>query len=137
MNYLVDSDYVVDYLKGRNDAITLLDHLFPEGLAISIITFAEIYEGIYYGHTPRLYTTIFRRFLQGVRVVSINRSVARQFALIRGQLRSTGPTKHLAEAKQNYDLFIAASAIHHGLTLVTRNTKDYQHIQQLQLYQLR
>jgi uncharacterized protein YjaZ len=36
MKYLVDSDYVVDYLKGRSVAITLLDTLVPEGLAISI-----------------------------------------------------------------------------------------------------
>jgi predicted nucleic acid-binding protein len=49
MKYLVDSDWVIDYLAGRQQAITLLSSLAIEGLAISLITFGEIYEGIYYG----------------------------------------------------------------------------------------
>lgn len=44
MTYLVDSDWVADYLKGRTTAVTVLTDLFAEGLAISIITFAEIEE---------------------------------------------------------------------------------------------
>ena len=49
MTYLVDTDYVADYLKGYQKATLLLKHLSPTGLAISMITFAEVYEGIYYG----------------------------------------------------------------------------------------
>jgi len=47
--YLVDSDWIINLLKGRLDAITLFRLLLGDGMAISIITFAEIYEGIYYG----------------------------------------------------------------------------------------
>ena len=46
MSYLVDTDWVVDYLKGRPDAVELLQSLAPEGLSMSIITYGEIYEGI-------------------------------------------------------------------------------------------
>jgi predicted nucleic acid-binding protein len=63
MKYLVDSDYVADYLKGQSHATTLLESLFSHGLAISIVTFAEVYAGIYYGHHPKHYTMIFHRFL--------------------------------------------------------------------------
>ena len=66
MKYLVDSDYMADYLKGRSFATNLLDTLFHDGIAISIITFAEVYEGIYYGHNRRQYTQIFQRFLSKV-----------------------------------------------------------------------
>ena len=52
MSYLVDSDWVADYLKGRSGAVSLLDGLFCDGIAISIITFGEVYEGIYYGSDP-------------------------------------------------------------------------------------
>jgi hypothetical protein len=38
MSYLVDSDWVAEYLKGRASAQELLDPLFPEGLAISLIS---------------------------------------------------------------------------------------------------
>jgi hypothetical protein len=44
MRYLLDSDVVADYLKGRNSARALLEPLFSDGLAISIITYAEVYE---------------------------------------------------------------------------------------------
>ncbi len=47
MTHLVDSDYVADYLKGQRNATTFLERLLPEGLAISIITFAEVYEGVF------------------------------------------------------------------------------------------
>src|SRR5947209_4050679 len=134
MNYLVDSDYVVDYLKGQSHAPTLLESLFSHGLAISIVTFAEVYEGIYYGHNPKHYTMIFRRFLKGVSVLGVTRSVAQRFALLRGDLRSQRQTKDLAQVKDTYDLFIAATAIHHHLTLITRNLKDYERIPNLDIY---
>ena len=43
MKYLVDSDYVADYLKGRAQSTDLLNALLQDGIAISIITFAEVY----------------------------------------------------------------------------------------------
>ncbi len=85
MKHLVDSDYVADYLKGRTKATDLLNALFPDGIAISIITFAEVYEGIYYGHNRAHYQEIFQRFLKGVDVFGITRSIAKQYALIRGE----------------------------------------------------
>lgn len=49
MIYLIDSDWVASFLKGRPDAQTLFKLLAPQGMAISLITFGEIYEGIFYG----------------------------------------------------------------------------------------
>ena len=129
MTYLVDSDWVADYLKGRQQAVELLDTLFRDGMGISIITFAEIYEGIYYGSDPKRNEDIFGRFLQGVTVLGISRPIARQFALIRGALRQAG------QLIPQPDLFIAATAIHYGLSLVTRNVSDFQRIPGLKLYQ--
>ncbi len=43
--YLVDTDVVVSHLNGRADAVALLNLLLSDGLAISVITFGEIYEG--------------------------------------------------------------------------------------------
>ena len=129
MKYLIDSDYVVDYLKGRSVAITLLDTLVPEGLAISIITYAEVYEGIYYGQTPQEYKRIFRRFLTGVQVLGISRLVAEQFAIVHGQLRKQGLLI------PHPDLFIAVTAVQHNLTVVTRNIRHFERVPNLKLYQ--
>ena len=130
MKYLVDSDYVADYLKGRDQATSFLDHLFPDGIAISIVTFAEVYEGIFYGHQPDFYKTALRQFLQGVRVLPLTRAIAIKYAVLRGELHKQG------KIIDQPDLFIAATAITYKLTLVTRNIKDYQRIPQLSLYHL-
>ena len=120
MKYLVDSDYVVDYLKGRSAAVTLLDDLFSDGLAISIITFAEVYEMLE-GH-PRRYLVLFN-----VDVLGINETIAKEFARIRGDLRARG------ELLPHPDVFIAATALYYDLTLLTRNIKHFERISDLSL----
>ncbi len=128
MTYLVDSDHVADYLKGQRRAVEFLDELLPEGLALSIITYAEVYEGIYYGQERPRHETGFREFLDGVTVLGITRSVARQFALLRGNLRAKG------QLIGQTDLLIATTAIQHNLTLMTRNLKDFERIPDLKIY---
>ena len=128
MTYLIDTDYVADYLKGYKVATTLLEKLHPEGMGISIITFAEVYEGIYFGHNRQVHEESFRQFLTTTTVFSVTRSVARQFARIRCDLRAKG------NLILDPDLYIAATAIHYHLTLVTRNIKDYDRISHLKLY---
>jgi tRNA(fMet)-specific endonuclease VapC len=90
MTYLVDSDWVADYLKGRPIAVQLLDSLVAAGLAISIVTYAEIFEGIYYGQDPAHYEDVFRRFLHGSRVLGITKPVAQRYARMSGDLPSKG-----------------------------------------------
>jgi tRNA(fMet)-specific endonuclease VapC len=125
MKYLVDSDWVIDYLAGRQHAITLLSSLAKEGLAISLITFGEIYEGIYYGRDPQKSETGFRNFLRGVTVLSLNRSIMQRFGYIRGDLRRKGLLIG------DPDILIAATTMYHDLTLLSRNRKDYERIQGL------
>lgn len=125
MKYLVDSDWVIDYLAGRQAAITLLTSLAREGLAVSLITLGEIYEGIYYGRDPQKSEAGFRSFLRGVAVLSLNRSIMQRFGYIRGDLRRRGLLIG------DPDILIAATAIYHDLTLLSRNRKDYERIQSL------
>lgn len=69
MKYLIDSDYVADYLSARPQATELLTTLTKEGTTISLITFGEIYEGIYYGHDPQKTKDVFNRFLRFVDIL--------------------------------------------------------------------
>ncbi len=55
-------------------------------------------------------------------------------SIIRGQLRKTPQGKIFVHPKDNYDLFIAATAIYHNLMLITRNLKDYERIPDLKFY---
>ncbi len=127
MKYLVDSDWVVDYLIGKQQAIDLFSFVSQDGIAISLITFGEIYEGIYYGRDPQRSEAVFRQFLRSVDVLSLNRSIMQQFARIRGDLRRKG------QIIGDPDIFIAATAIYHDLTLLTRNRKHYERIPTLKV----
>jgi tRNA(fMet)-specific endonuclease VapC len=128
MKYLVDSDWVADYLKGRQQAVDLIARLGEEGLAISMITFGEIYEGIFYGGNPRENERGFLQFLRFVDVLPLNRLVMKRFARIRGELR------HRGQLIGDPDLLIAATALQHDLTLLTRNLSHFQRVPELKLY---
>ena len=45
MPYLVDSDLLIDLLAQHPETLELLPRLAPEGFAMSMITYLEIYEG--------------------------------------------------------------------------------------------
>lgn len=52
-----------------------------------------------------------------------------RFAVLRGSL-----TAHLRRQIGDIDLLIAATALTHDLTLITRNRKDFQHVPGLKLF---
>ena|SRR5216684_3241048 len=130
MTPLVDTDWLADYLNGTPGAVRLLTSLLPQGLAISLITFGEIYEGIYYGRNPRQAEQIFLRLLHGIDVLPLNRAIMRRFARLRGDLRRRG------QIIADPDILIAATALHHRLTIITRNLAHFQRIPNLTIYQL-
>lgn len=128
MTYLVDTDVVIGFLKGKPQEVTLLKTLSPQGISISLITYGEIYEGIYYGRNPKQNEQVFHQFLQDIDVLPLTKLVMRRFAKIRGQLRQSGSM--LADM----DLLIGATALQNKLTLVTYNKKHFQRIPGLILY---
>src|SRR5438067_13640889 len=83
MKYLVDTHWIVDYLVGKQQAISLLSSVWQDGIAISLITLGEIYEGIYYGRDPQRSEAVFRQFLRSVDVLSLNRSIMQRFGRVR------------------------------------------------------
>ncbi|HHW40157.1 MAG TPA: type II toxin-antitoxin system VapC family toxin [Syntrophomonadaceae bacterium] len=50
--YLVDTDWAVYYLRGKEPFVTKLQEYLPHGLGLSIITVAELYEGIFRSTRP-------------------------------------------------------------------------------------
>jgi predicted nucleic acid-binding protein len=90
MTYLVDTDVVVSWLKGRSQETDLLTQLSSDGLAISLITYGEIYDGIYYGRDPDQNRQVFQEFLRWVDVLPLNRRIMQRFARIRGICANPG-----------------------------------------------
>lgn len=128
MTYLIDTDRVADYLNGRREAVDLLLTLAGEGITISLITYGEMYEGIYFGTDPRASEAGFRAFLRLADVLPLNRRIMQRFARIRGDLRRQG------RIISDPDILIAATALHYDLTLVTRNVAHFQRVPGLTIY---
>ena len=130
MPYLIDSDWVIDHLSGTEEAVQLLDHLVEKGIAISIITYMEVYQGIERSSDKQEAQAKLAAFLAAAPVIPLSLSVAQRCAQLREQLKRQGKRVNA----RALDLIVAATALEHNLTLVTRNTDDYKDIPGLRIH---
>src|SRR5262245_16532124 len=129
MRYLVDSDWLIDAFLGIPTAVNLLAQLRDDGLAVSIISYGELFEGALGAPDPATELARFRRFLARLALLELDDAIMERFARIRADLRRRG------ELIPDLDLLIAATAMHHELTLLTRNIRHFHRIRELTLYQ--
>ena len=50
--YLVDTDWAIHYLNGHPEIVEKLQLLKKDGLRLSVVSLAELYEGVYYSRNP-------------------------------------------------------------------------------------
>ena len=129
MSYLLDADWVINALAGKRNAQVILDRLAPHGIAISRITFGEIYEGAFASPYPHEHLAILREFLSPFRALDVTDQIMERFAQIRTQLRRRG------ELIPDFDLVLAATALCHDLTVLTFNIRHFARMPELSLYQ--
>jgi len=89
-------------------------------LALSVVTVEEVF----YGLARRPHIRVQRWFDQFVRqhceILDVNREIAALAGDIRGRLARGGAVRSQS------DMLIAATASYHDLTLVTRNSRDFE-----------
>lgn len=130
MSFLIDSDVVIDYFAAQADAIDMMPGLRRSGIAISAVTYMEVVEGVTGRVEPRRGQQALRAFMRGTRVIVVSRPIAERAAAIRLELRR----RKRPVGDRVLDIIVAATAIEHGLTLVTRNLRDYEDIVGLRLH---
>jgi predicted nucleic acid-binding protein len=124
MPYLVDSNVVIDHLEDIPSASAVLESLTPKGLAISIVTYMEAFQGSERSPDVEQAREKFQAFTDGVLILPLSFAVAERCARLRETLRT-----------QKKHLIIAATALEYDLTLITKNTEDFKDIPDLNLYQ--
>ena len=127
MRYLVDTDWVIHYLNGRPDIVMRIQEFGPQGIAMSVISLAELYEGVYHSRNPRKSEQALQDFLRGVALLGIDEEITRLFGRERGRLRAVGNTIG------DFDLLIGVTALHHDLTLLTNNRRHFELIAKLRI----
>ena len=130
MSYLLDTDIVVYHLNEVQAASELVDELFDVGVAMSIITYVEVLDGIDRSSDPQLARERFSEMIATMPVIAFGRQEARELIEIRQSLRRYGRNVR----RRALDLQIAATARAHNLTLVTNNPDDYRGIDDLNLH---
>ena len=125
MRYLVDTDWAIDHLHRVSRVVLRLEELASEGLGLSIITLAELYDGVLGSSNPQRDEQTLRTFLSAVEVVHLDESICRIFAEERGRLRAAGTLI------SDFDLLIGATAIRHDLTLLTNNRRHFERLANL------
>ena len=117
---MADSDWTIDYLNGIPRIVQALNGFLPKGVGISIISMAEIYDGIPGNIAPEDAEQALSDFLDYVEVVPLDDAICRIFALERRRLRATG------NIIGDFDLLIGSTTLRHGLTLLTNNRRHFE-----------
>jgi tRNA(fMet)-specific endonuclease VapC len=113
---------VIDLLRDNDRSRAYRTFLAGHGLAMSIITYGEIYEGIYSAPEPERQEKGFLSLLKAITVVNLTPEIMKAFAMMRMDLRRAG------QLIGDLDTLIAATAYEAGTRLVTRNRKHFERI---------
>lgn len=126
MSFLLDTDTCSAHLKQRG-AVTSKFLQYAGRLHVSVITLGEVLTWALRANVPPQRSQGVQTLLDDVVLLEVTEDVARQFGQLRAGLLDAGrPTPEM-------DLWIAATALVHGLTVVTHNTQDFAHIPGLTL----
>lgn len=130
MAFLFDTDAISELLKKRpaRSYVNWLMNIPREEQFTSAVVVGELYKGAYRSTEQEKHiTNIENRILPSVTVLPYDLGCAKAFGKIRGYLEDTGII--LPDA----DIQIAATAIYHGLELVTGNLRHFRRIEKLRL----
>ena len=127
MKYLVDTDWVIHYLNGDHSIRERLDEVRDEGVAVSIVTLAEVYEGVSQSPDAVAEELAFLRFLGGFEVLGLRDDICKLFGFERARLRSAGTLIG------DFDLLIGCTAVVHDLTVLTNNRRHFERIANIEL----
>ena len=128
MRYILDTDWIINFLAGKPDAAAKLERLDSKEIVISLVTVGEIYESAYHFANPAAHITKFREFIDHFELLNLNLPIIERFAEIRAHLRRRG------QMISDVDILLGATALHHNLTVLTYNRKHFTRIPDLKVY---
>lgn len=126
-SYLLDTSTIINYLRGVEQTVKTINNIEGE-LCSSYICLSELYEGIYRVKEQEKTEKIVREFFQSLsEVFTVDEKIAKEFGQIRAHLKKTG------SILEDIDIFIAATCLIYGLTLITDNKKHFSRIRNLEI----
>ena len=124
MKYLLDSDVIISHLHQKAD----INIDLSQKMNLSVITYGEVLYGIEKGGNPKK-IMVFTDFIEDfqLQILPLTQMIIEQ------QVRLKIKFERLGQKLDDFDLFIAATALKHDLTLVTADKRHFSRIPHLKL----
>ena len=125
MNYLLDTNICVYWLKGDESIEKRSCAIGLESISVSFITISELYYGANKSRKIDENIAAIEKLESKLGVIDSNEEICKSFGKLKAELEREG--KIIDDA----DLFIAACALSNKLILVTNNEKHFRRIESL------
>jgi len=117
--YALDTNTVLDYFKGKGGVGAKLLAVPPGEIALPAVAAYEVWVGVLGSQNSQRRQAEYERFLSMIEVLPFDSVAGRRAAELRMALERKG------DAIGPMDTLIAATALAHGATLVTRNVREF------------
>jgi predicted nucleic acid-binding protein len=125
--YLIDSDILIYFLKGKQEVVQRLSQIPIDDLYISRINYTELIYGAYNSSKINQNLKIIEPFLDSFKVLEFTQVSSLIFAKEKARLKKNG------NIIADMDLMIASIAIENDCILISNNIKHFDRVQNLKL----
>jgi tRNA(fMet)-specific endonuclease VapC len=120
--FVLDTNTVLDYFKGRGKVAERLLAVAPSEIAVPAISAYEVWVGVLGSQNPKQRREQFEAFLAVVEILPFEADAGIRAAELRHKLEREG------EAIGPLDTLIAATALVYEGVLVTRNLREFSRV---------
>ena len=126
MDYLLDTNICIHYFKGQFEIKEKIENIGYDKFAISEITLAELIYGAEKSLKRDKNITVIENFSEKITIIPIFQSI-NIYAKEKARLRRLG------RIISDLDLFIGASAIYSDMILITRNSREFERLENIKI----
>lgn len=123
--YLIDTDICIQFMRNERKVVDFIAKL--DNINISVITLSELFFGLYNSKNLEKHKKTLADFLTNVSVLNVDFFIANSFGKIKAKLKNRGAFIG------DFDIINAALALTYDLTLITRNIKHYEKIEDIKI----
>ena len=125
--YVLDTNTLIYFFKGMGGVSEVLLNKSPQDVKIPAVVIFELEVGIAKSNSPEKRIKQLEELTSVIETIPFGSREAKISASIRADLEKMGTPIG------PYDLLIAGTAVAHGASLITRNTKEFERIKTLQI----
>ena len=122
---LCDTNILIEFYKDNDEVVNELREIGLPNIAVSVVTVGEMY----FGARDKRELLKIKKHLACLHQIAVDTEISMRFL-------SLLEVYALSNRLTLPDALIAATALHHGLSLYTLNIKDFRFIEGLSLYKL-